>query len=363
MIEETRSKHAVVVDKAIKARNRTNNLELWKRHRSTMDYTGYDHPEIRKEPAPKYPEKEKTKVIPETIPDEQKLQPLTSKQKELARELFLKQTKDKQIKDIQKRQNVITTQKQFSQYIHNPYGNDIEGIDTPSEDTEMERTRALSEISETPVVYNAFRGNTVGGFFINNMRLNNTQITPALKRQGSKSFVRSAWSVGERKPAVYMPTNFKFNDKKNDLFHELGHAFENKAYGRTGEFNLGSRNQVKINKSPFKNRDANKLTLFQYNAQPLHSTFGKVKNKDDLIKQKHEIITRFSGGLNHLSYRAKNEEKFANFFQGVITNPQKAKKVGYHYNVLKKTPMFKEYKRKNKELAIGQIAKLKSFKF
>lgn len=364
MIKDTRSQHAIIIDKALRAKNRTSNYEVWLQNRSTMDYTGYDHPAVMKSPDPKT--QTTTTKQPEARPVKSD-EPLTAEQKREARTIFLSQSQDRQVKDIQRRQNVITKSYQFQQYRNNPYGTDIEGVDTPDEETEKERVNVLSNVTDTPVIYNSFRGGNVGGFFTPSVRIRQQQVTTAMRRKGPSPMLREAFGVGERKPAVYLPTKFNFQKDKGDLFHELGHAFEYKVFGGTGNFKdkqLGfGNNNAAVNKSPFKKRDMNKFTIFNYQTRPLINGSKTIKTRADLASEQSKVSSMFSGGRSHVSYRARSQEVFANAFQGFIQNPKKAKKTGYAYNVIKNTPMFKEYKKQNKMLAFKQIKRLTSFKF
>lgn len=354
MITDNRSKHAIIIDKSLRAKNRTSDYETWTQHRATMDYTGYDHPTVLKSPAKPTPKHREEKPVKTE-------EPLTVEQKKEARTIFLSQSHDKQVKDVQKRQNVITKKYQFYQYKANPYGTDIEGIDTPDEETEKERANVLSKMTDAPILYNSFRGGRVGGFFIDKVRVTQEQIKPEYKKIGHKNMLNKIYFNSERKPAIYLPAGFDFQTKKNDLYHELGHAFEKKVYGYTGKF---GNDILQQNKSPFKNRDSNKFTILNLNSNTLLPNQKHIKTKKDAT----DLYTTFLSGkwankYNYLGYRRRREEIFANSFQGFITNPRMAKKTGYAYNVITKTPLFKEYKQNNKKLALNQISRLKLFKF
>jgi len=310
-----RTAHSLAVDRGINAKVRYNKFGVaYAQSPNRSDLEGFDTKgDIRPIPRPKPVEEPKIVATKEFLPD-------SKEKKELTRIFLKKLTTVEQHKDLLKTTNVVTTKKQLSLWKENPKNGDVRGIDTRAKGVHTNRINLTHkrvgspEITMKPFGWNSLRGDIAFG-----------------KRVGNTRYIPNQNYVGD----IRVDTKNRSKDSINrTLAHELGHAYDRNITGKTkiGQLNLFPRTagfeqfDDGIDKVPF----GIKRNIFLQRKNQVKKVTGTKINPYDpkLVSSKH------------ITYRNSNEELFADWFSGLITNKSKVKRVS--------SSQYRQFRKSNK---------------
>jgi hypothetical protein len=308
MYIETRSTHALIIDRAKRARQiHKDFVSPYKQAPNQSDVENYDDYKLppKKAQLPKKAEKEKYEP--------------TEVEKRIAYDILLKQPVVTTMKDLQRTKNVVNKKQGFDTWKKNPKYYDLHGVDTQPEELISERINTVQRITQVPVKFSNRQTMYRKGSY---------RYQPLNKTDKGKITINNK---GESLKSVQRITS-----------HELGHAYDRNILGKTKE-----RRTLNTGNFSFFNPKAPKQHL---------------KMKEAVKK-----ISPWKEGRNYSydKYRNSTEELFADWFSGLITKKHIVKKTSKQaYNTFKKQnkDLFKELKKSDKKVIDSFLKKINNKK-
>ena len=320
---EKRSKHALRIDRALKAKVRHSKFnDDYKKDPANSDVEGYDTPAEKRPPtkARVYLESNKGEYLP-SVAEKRKLIAILKK----------KLREDQQIKDVLRTTRVVKTKKQLSAWKKNPRDGDIRGIDTAPDLIDEQRFKFIKKVTGNPEVEFINRKNkSLAGDVRFGPQTRRGKYAPDINFPG---YIR-VFTKDKAKKSIYRTS-----------FHELGHVFDRNVKGPL--VNKGVRTRGTGN--------------FSFNAVGDDYKKSKAKRKAvfDVTSKYINPFKLKNASYSYVSYRGSSEELFADWFSGFVQkrNVVKKRSKGFYKDFTKEfKPFARELKKTEKRAAKKYIS-------
>ena len=362
IILDTRSKRAIAIDRAKKAKTVYKNFNKeYVKAPNQADVEGYDTPRTKVKQKPKTTKTTKQVEKKETKVKSKK--ELKLPRREVLMRYFNKMDLITRFKDLTETRKLVKTQKEFEIWKKNPYAYDIEGVDTAPKEVYLKKIKVLQEkagIDELKKTsqYKSRVSSNLQGFY--EPLEHQVYIRPRLLQKFNKGVLPENPTIVDKNPFGVVA-------------HELGHAYHyNVIEGkktkkerftfahRTHKQNVAAYSKIALLKTPkthipFETEFKIKKHSAKQFARLSEQAMGITKEY-----KKNVPARAFNSVYRYIQYTHESKETMANFMATMVINRKKAKKeASIFYKLFRKAHKqdFKAFKKAEFEAVKYQFSK------